>query len=126
MIVTAGQAACGEIISNYAATAAFTYMAYGTGTTAAALNQTALVTEVARGACDSIAETTKSVAGDTVRYLKIFDVPTATVITEVGLFNDDTAGTMLSRVVLTPAISCPNNSKFVGVIEITASDGGSL
>ncbi|MFA5154120.1 MAG: hypothetical protein WC554_16340 [Clostridia bacterium] len=127
MIVTTGQAACGEIISDYAATAAFTYMGIGTGATAAALNQTALVTPAgARVACSSITEQSTTVAGDTVRFLGLFTIMTQTVVSEIGIFNDDTAGTMLSRVVLTPAVTAPANSIFVGIVNVVATDGGSL
>jgi len=127
MIVTAGQAACGEIISAYADTAPFTYMGIGTGTTAAALGQTALVTPAgSRVACTDISEQSTTVPGDTVRFLGLFTIATQTVVTEIGIFNDDTAGTMLSRIVLSPSVTVPANSIFVGIVDVTASDGGAI
>ncbi len=127
MIVTAGQAAAGQIIGPYTAPDAFTYMGIGTGSTAAALGQTALVTPSgSRVACSSITSQTKTLPNDTVRFLGIFDIATLTVVTEVGIFNAATSGTMLGRIVLDPAVTCPANSKFVGIYNVTASDGGSL
>ena len=127
MITTAGQAACGEIISGYADTAPFTYMGIGPGTTAAALGQTALVTPAgSRAACTDISEQSTTVPGDTVRFLGLFLIATQTVVTEIGIFNDDTAGTMLSRIVLSPSVTVPANSIFVGVVDVIASDGGAV
>lgn len=127
MVVTAGQAACGEIISGYAETAAFTYMGIGTGTTAESLAQTALVTPSgARVVCTSITEQSTTVPGDTVRYLGLFAIATETVVTEIGVFNALTTGTMLSRKLLSPPITAPAGSIFVGIVDVVASDGGAI
>lgn len=127
MIVTAGQAACGEIIDPEFSTAPFTYMGIGTGTTAEALGQTALVTPSgSRVACTDISEQSTTVPGDTVRFLGLFTIATQTVVTEIGIFNDDTAGTMLGRKLLSPPVTVPANSIFVGTYDITASDGGAI
>ena len=72
------------------------YIAVGTGTTAASATQTALITESARGAA-SYAHT----AGTKVFTLTAtFAAGTATAaLTEAGVFNASSSGTMLDRVV---------------------------
>ena len=82
--------------------AAFTYLEVGIGTTAAAPTQTALITPItdtglarAAATCSRVQTT---VANDTAKLSKTwtgFSVSKA--ITEVGAFNDPTAGTMLGR-----------------------------
>jgi hypothetical protein len=61
-----------------------------------------------------------------VRFLGILDIATLTVVTEIGIFNAATGGTMLGRIVLDPPVTCPASSKFVGIYNVVASDGGSL
>jgi hypothetical protein len=76
------------------------HMAVGTSTTAAAAAQTALVTEAARVALASTTLVTTTVANDSVEYVATFPAGTGTgALTEAGLFNDPTAGTMLCRTV---------------------------
>ena len=71
------------------------HMALGTGTTAAAAGDTTLETEGARQAFDTL-----SVTDNVLTYTATFAAGTATgAITEAGLFNDPSAGTMLCRTV---------------------------
>lgn len=73
------------------------HMAIGTGSTAAAAGQTGLGTESARVA---LASTT--VTGNQVTYVATFPAgtpATLTAITEAGIFNAGSAGTMLCRTV---------------------------
>lgn len=90
---------------NAATAGVMTHMAIGTGTTAAAVGQTALVTEVAR-----VALTTSggSVSSNVITYTATIpaDTPDVTApataaITEAGVFNANSAGTMLARTVFT-------------------------
>jgi hypothetical protein len=77
--------------------AAMTHMAVGAGTTAAALGQTALVTESARVA---LASTT--VTANAIEYVATFPAgtpATLTALTEAGVFNASSSGTMLCRTV---------------------------
>jgi hypothetical protein len=70
-------------------------MAIGTGTTAAAAGDTALGTELDR---NSIASTT--VNGNQIEYTSTWAAGDGTgAITEAGIFNDASAGTMLARTV---------------------------
>ena len=77
-------------------TSPFVAIAIGTGTTAAALGDTALQTEVARAAY-----TTSSVSTNVVSLSNTFAAGTGTgAITEAGVLNNATSGgTLLSHVV---------------------------
>lgn len=77
-----------------------THMAVGTSTTAEADAQTALLAESARVALTSTTIVTTSVANDSVQFVATFNPGTGTAaLTEAGLFNDVSAGTMLCRTV---------------------------
>jgi hypothetical protein len=71
------------------------HMALGSGTTAAAAGDTALGSELGR-----VAFTSATVSGAQLVYVAAFDPGTATgAVTEAGIFNAATAGTMLCRTV---------------------------
>ena len=72
---------------------AMSHMAVGTGTTSAAAGDTTMETESARVALDS---TTPS--GGSITFVASYPAGTATAaLTEAGIFNDATTGTMLCR-----------------------------
>ena len=99
LVVNSGLA---HIISRLQGTtqAVCSHMALGTGTTAAAATQTALVAESARVALTSTTIVTTTVANDSIQYVATFNPGTATAaITEAGLFNAASAGTMIARTV---------------------------
>lgn len=99
LVVDAGLAYIASRMKDATATA-MSHMAVGTGTTAAADAQTALVTESARVALTSTTIVTTTVANDSIQYVATFNPGTATAaITEAGLFNAASAGTMLARTV---------------------------
>lgn len=96
LIVTVGK---GFIASRMKDTtqAAMSHMAIGTGTAAASAGDTTLGTESAR-----VALTSTTVTGNQIVYVATFGagVPAAlAAITEAGIFNAGTAGTMLNRAV---------------------------
>lgn len=71
------------------------HMAIGTGTTAAAAGDTALGAEAGR-----VALTSTTVTANSVAYVATFPAGTGTgAITEAGIFNAGTSGTMLCRTV---------------------------
>lgn len=75
--------------------AAMSHMAIGSGSTAAAGANTALGTELGR-----VALTSTTVTDNAVSYVATFGAGVGTgAVTEAGLFNDGTAGTMLCRTV---------------------------
>jgi hypothetical protein len=99
LVVNAGLA---FIASRMAGTAqaVMSHMAVGTGATAAAAADTTLGTEVARVANASATLVTTTVANDSLEYAATFPAGTGTgALTEAGIFNDPTTGTMLCRTV---------------------------
>jgi hypothetical protein len=94
LVVTAGK---NFIASRMEGTSSnvMSHMAIGTGTTAAAVGDTALETQAGRVALTSTTVTTNSVA-----YVATFPAGTGTgAITEAGIFNASSGGTMLCRTV---------------------------
>lgn len=78
-----------------ASATAMTHMAVGSGTTAAAAGQTALVTEVAR-----VALTSSTVTGESIAYVASYAAGTGTgALTEAAILNAASSGTMLCRTV---------------------------
>ena len=102
-----------------AAEAVMSHMAIGTGTTAAAAAQAALVDESVRVALTSSTVVTTTVAGDSVQYIAAFGPGVGTAaITEAGLFNAASAGTMLARTVF-PVINKGANDTLTLTWKIT-------
>ena len=95
LVVTTGLNYIASRMKDASATA-MTHMALGSGTTAAAAGQTDIVTLLgAREALDSTTVTANAVA-----YVSSFEAGDATgAVTEAGIFNASTSGTMLCRVV---------------------------
>ena len=94
LVVTAGK---GFVASRMKDTTqgAMSHMAIGTGSTAAAVGNTALVSEADRNAL-----TSTSVSGAALTYTATFGAGEGTgAITEAGLLNASSAGTMLCRTV---------------------------
>jgi hypothetical protein len=77
--------------------AAMTHMEVGTGTTAAAVGDTALQTAVASS---RVTLTSTTVTTNNVAYVASFPAGTGTgALTEAGIFNASSSGTMLCRTV---------------------------
>lgn len=94
LVVTAGKAWIAARMKTDGIPNEMSHMAVGTGTTAAADGQTALVTEAARVTLAS------SVSGAVVTYTATFPAGTGTAaLTEAGILNAASAGTMLCRTV---------------------------
>jgi len=79
----------------------FTYLALGTGVTAANISDTTLQTETAASglarAAATVSRVTTTVTNDTLQLLKAFTAGASVAITECGMFNDPTTGTLLGR-----------------------------
>ena len=94
LIVNTGKNFLASAVINSSASP-FTYMAIGTNTTAAAVGDTALGSELARQAF-----TSSSVASNVVTLVTTYAAGTGTgALTEAGIFNASSSGTMLSRIV---------------------------
>jgi hypothetical protein len=99
LVVSTGLAYIASRMRDATATA-MSHMAVGSGTTAAAAANTALGSQLARVALDSTTVVTTSVTGDSVQYVATFAAGTGTgAVTEAGIFNAASAGTMLCRTV---------------------------
>lgn len=72
------------------------YIAIGTGTTAPATSQTALVGEKYRNACTGSTVTT-TVPNDTARLTCSIAITATATMSEAGTFNHTSSGTMLAR-----------------------------
>tara|TARA_Y100000114_G_scaffold147498_1_gene159356 strand:- start:258 stop:704 length:447 start_codon:yes stop_codon:yes gene_type:complete len=99
VVVTTGK---NYVASRMAGTSAsvMSHMSIGTGTTAAAASDTTLATESAR-----VALTSTTVNNNDVVYVATFPSNTpssAAAITEAGIFNASSGGSMLCRTVFSP------------------------
>lgn len=96
LVVTAGKNHAAARMSDTPPTA-MSHLAVGTGATAPAAGDTALQTELYREVCASI-----NVASNTIQFATTLAPGEATgSLTEAGIFNAGSGGTMLSRVTFT-------------------------
>jgi len=122
-ITNAGLTEAAKLLFDYDSPSEFTYVAYGTGTTAFAKTQTALVTQVERKVANNIELTSTDVYNDTLRYTVKFTATTAEkVISEVAVFNAATGGDMLMRKVMNPTITVPSGKIPVIVVDFKICD----
>ena len=95
LVVTTGLAYIASRMKDATATA-MTHMAVGTGSTAAAAGNTALETQLG----SRVALTSTTVTSTSIAYVASFGAGVATgALTEAGIFNASTSGTMLCRTV---------------------------
>ena len=96
MITTAGLHALVGLIGDTDTPVDFTYIAYGSGTTAAAAEDTALGTETQR---DLATVKIKSIINhnDTISFTKTFVATSSGTLSEIGVFTLSSSGTMLLR-----------------------------
>lgn len=93
LVVTVGKTAIASRLVG-TATAVMSHMAIGTSTTAAAIGQTTLVTETHR-----VALTAGTNSANVVTYTATFPPLSSMAITEAGILNAVTDGTLLCRTV---------------------------
>ena len=94
LVVTAGKGYVASRMKDATATA-MSHMAIGSGSTAAAASDTALGNQLGR-----VSLTSTSVSSAVVTYVATFAAGTGTgAVTEAGLFNASSCGTMLCRTV---------------------------
>lgn len=101
VITNAGLAAMAGLVGNVGSITAFTYLAVGSGNTAASAGQTALVTEITTAglgrAAATVTRSTTNQTNDTLEFDKTWSASGAITVEEIGVFNDATTGIMLAR-----------------------------
>jgi len=89
------------LLSGDAAAVPFTYLALGTGTTGAAAGDTTLETETSASglarASAAVTQVTTTETDDTSQLLKAFTAGASVAVTECGILNASSAGTLLGR-----------------------------
>lgn len=124
LLTSAGKAGLASRVNGDGAEAVFTYVAVGTGTTAAAIDDTTLQTESAASGLSRAAGTasriTTTVTNDTAQVLKAFSATGAVAVTEAGLLNAASVGTLLARQVFA-AINVVNGDSLTMTWRIQAS-----
>lgn len=99
MVVNLGKAFIASRMKDATATV-MSHLAVGTNNTAAAGTNTALGAEVARVALSGTTIVTTTVSNDSIQYQATFNAGTGTgALTEAGILDNGTGGTMLARVV---------------------------
>lgn len=101
LITNAGRGLISGLINGSGTPAAATYIAVGTGTTAAAAGDTTLQTESSSSglsrAAGTVSLVTTTVTNDTAQVTKTFSVTGSVAVTEAGLLNASSSGTLLCR-----------------------------
>ena len=101
LTTTAGKAGVASRINGSGGEAAFTYIAVGTGTTAAAIGDTTLETELAVSGLSRAAATasrvTTDTTNDTAQLAVTFSVSGTAAVTESGVLNAASVGVLLAR-----------------------------
>ena len=124
LITSAGKAGLASRVNGDGSEAAFTYIAVGTGTTAANVADTALQTETATSGLSRAAGTASreqtTVANDTADITKTFSVTGSVAVTEAGLLNAASNGTLVARQVFS-AVNVVNGDSFAVTWKIQAS-----
>lgn len=105
LITTAGKAGVASRINGSGGEAAFTYLAIGIGTNAAAVGDTALQSEITTNggarAAATASRTTTDTTNDTARLVYTWTFSGGFAVTEAGALNAASVGTLLNRQVFT-------------------------
>lgn len=94
------------------------YLAIGTGTTAFANTQTALVSQSGSRVAATVTRITTTHSNDTMRFTATFDITSSITITEVAIFNASTGGEMLARTVLTTSHAVVDGQVYALIYDI--------
>lgn len=120
IIVNAGLPGLASRLGGIGGVAAFTYIAIGTGTTAAAVGNTALQTEITTGGGQRVSVTptlvTTAVANDTLELANTFAFTSSFNVSEIGVLNAASSGTLLNRKVFT-AFPVANGDRLRTVVQ---------
>ncbi len=110
-IVTTGKSAMSGLLLSDVSETAFDYIAIGTGTTSVAAGNTALETESMRVAGTGT-QTTTTTTNDTAHLESTFNITSTLAITESGMLNASTSGTLLNRTTFS-AINVENGDELI-------------
>lgn len=109
------------LLAGSAAAVPFTYLAVGTGNTAPGASQTTLVTELTDSGLErasaTVSRTTTTQTNDTLTMTKEWTSSGTKTVEEVGIFNDASVGTMLSRA-LTGSKSLVSGEKLTATYKV--------
>lgn len=121
LITNAGMAGVASRINGAGSEAAFTYIAIGIGTTAAAAGDTTLETEITTNggarASATASRTTTDVANDTARLVLTFNFTGSFAVTEAGALNAASTGVLLNRQVFS-AVNVVNGDSLQVTIDV--------
>jgi len=117
LITNAGFGAMSGLVLNDITETAFDYIAIGTGTTAAAVTNTTLEAESMRVAGTGT-QTTTTVTNDTAHLESTFNITSTLAITEAGMLNAATLGTLFNRGIFT-AVNVVNGDTLVVKYDVT-------
>lgn len=115
LVTSAGKAAIASRFNGSGSEAAFTYIALGTGTTAAAVGDTTLQTEITNSGLTrqsaTVSRTTTTVANDTARLTYTWTASGTKAVTESGCLNAASSGVLANRQVFS-AVNLVNGNSF--------------
>ena len=101
LVTTAGKAGVASRINGAGSEAAFTYIAMGTGTTAAAIGDTTLETELSTSGLSranaTASRVTTDTTNDTAQLVQTFTISGTVAVTESGVLNASSSGVLLAR-----------------------------
>ena len=115
----AGLPVVSGLVGNTGGKTAFTYLAYGDGTTAFAAGDTALKGTESQRESATVSQVTTTVTDDTLQLAQTFSITASETIAEAGVFNASSAGTMGWRTVLSPSRSVSNGDSYVCTYKIS-------
>jgi len=121
LITTAGLGWLCSYINGAVPPTNMSHIAVGTSTTPASVGQTSLVAEVLARSSAAKSVVTTDVTNDTMRFVvTIQNASTQKTITEAGLFNASSSGTMFNRAVFTGVVLAATDSMQV-TLDVKAS-----
>lgn len=124
LVTTAGKAAIASRINGSGAEAAATYIAIGTGTTAAAAGDTTLQTEITTNggqrASATASRVTTTTTNDTARLVLTFTFTGSFAVTEAGALNAASAGSLFNRQVFS-AVNVVSSDTLQVTIDLAVS-----
>ncbi len=124
LVTSAGKAGIASRINGSGAEAAFTYIAIGTGTTAAAIGDTTLETEITTGggarASATASRTTTTVTNDTATLVHTFTFSSSFAVTEAGALNAASSGVLGNRQVFS-AVNVVSSDTLQVTIDLAVS-----